>query len=139
MVVSIIPQSLLTLDSQSLQPSIGHQMHRANFFVCSCTLGLARKLLRHQLCRSTLARHAMAAEAACTLFDRGARLQEARTLSATQYTKGAVADIAFNDAVRDIMLSRRPMSDYDQVVKDWARDAGDQIRKEYTVSIAAAR
>ena len=41
--------------------------------------------------------------------------------AATQYTKGAVADIAFNDAVRDIMLSRRPMSDYDQAVKDWAR------------------
>jgi len=57
----------------------------------------------------------------------------------TQYTKGAVADIAFNDAVRDILVGRRAMTEYDQAVKDWASAAGDQIRKEYTDAMASAK
>ncbi len=55
----------------------------------------------------------------------------------TQYTRGATADIGFNDGVRDIMLSRRPMSDYDQLVQDWKTAAGDQVRKELTNAMAS--
>jgi putative aldouronate transport system substrate-binding protein len=58
-------------------------------------------------------------------------------LAPTLYGKGANADMVFWDGVRDVVLSRRPMSDYDQLVSDWKTTAGDQIRKEYTDAMAA--
>jgi putative aldouronate transport system substrate-binding protein len=57
----------------------------------------------------------------------------------TLYSKGANAEMAFNDGVREIILGRTPMSAYDGLVKDWATTAGDQIRKEYTDATAATR
>jgi putative aldouronate transport system substrate-binding protein len=57
----------------------------------------------------------------------------------TQYSKGAVADIAWNDAMRDIITSRRPLSDYDTVLKEWQTAAGDQVRKEYVDAMAGAK
>jgi len=57
--------------------------------------------------------------------------------SPTLFAKGAVADMTFWDGIRDIILSRRPMSDYDQLVTDWKTTAGDQVRKEYTDAMAA--
>jgi putative aldouronate transport system substrate-binding protein len=57
----------------------------------------------------------------------------------TQYGKGASADMAFNDGVREIILGRTPMSAYDGLVKDWVSSAGDQIRKEYRDAMAAGR
>jgi putative aldouronate transport system substrate-binding protein len=59
--------------------------------------------------------------------------------AASQYTKGAVADVAFNDGVRDIMLGRRGMGEYDQLVSDWRTAAGDQIRKELMDAMAASK
>jgi putative aldouronate transport system substrate-binding protein len=59
--------------------------------------------------------------------------------SGTQYSKGNVADIAFNDGVRAIELGQRPFSDYDSLVAEWRRAAGDEIRKEYTDAMAAAK
>jgi putative aldouronate transport system substrate-binding protein len=59
--------------------------------------------------------------------------------AATQYSKGNVADIAFNDGVRAIELGQRPLSDYDTLVKEWQTAAGDQIRNEYMEAIAAAK
>ncbi len=59
--------------------------------------------------------------------------------SPTQYAKGNQADMAWQDGVRDIILSRRPISDYDQLVTDWKNTAGDTIRKEYTDAMAAAK
>jgi putative aldouronate transport system substrate-binding protein len=55
------------------------------------------------------------------------------------YGKGVQADNTFYDGVRDIILSRRPMSDYDQLVTDWRTTAGDQIRKEYTDAMSASK
>jgi putative aldouronate transport system substrate-binding protein len=55
----------------------------------------------------------------------------------TVYAKGATADMAFNDGVREIIRGIRPMSELDQLVKDWSRDAGDQIKKEYAEAMAA--
>jgi putative aldouronate transport system substrate-binding protein len=52
--------------------------------------------------------------------------------SPTNFGKGATANIAWSDGVRDIILSRRPLSDYDGLTKDWVSAAGDQIRKEFT-------
>jgi len=38
-----------------------------------------------------------------------------------------------------VIAGRRPMTDYDGLVKDWVTTAGDQVRKEYTESIASAK
>jgi len=54
----------------------------------------------------------------------------------TVYAKGATADMAFYDGVREILRSIRPMSDLDGLVKDWSRDAGDQIKKEFADAMA---
>jgi hypothetical protein len=42
-------------------------------------------------------------------------------------------------SLTDVILSRRPMSDYDQLVADWRTSAGDRVRTEYTDAIAAAK
>jgi putative aldouronate transport system substrate-binding protein len=57
--------------------------------------------------------------------------------SPTVFAKGAVADMTFWDGIRDVILSRRPFSDYDQLVTDWKTTAGDQVRKEFTEAMAA--
>src|SRR5579864_4951041 len=57
--------------------------------------------------------------------------------SPTAYGKGVQADNTFYDGVRDILLSRRPMSDYDQILTDWKNTAGETIRKEYTDALSA--
>jgi putative aldouronate transport system substrate-binding protein len=59
--------------------------------------------------------------------------------SPSQYAKGNQADMAWQDGVRDIIVGRRPMSDYDQLTKDWNTAAGDQIRKEYLDAIASSK
>jgi putative aldouronate transport system substrate-binding protein len=51
---------------------------------------------------------------------------------------GAAATSAsqtFNDGVNDILFSRRPMSDYDQLMRDWQKAAGDQVRQEYMTAM----
>jgi hypothetical protein len=37
------------------------------------------------------------------------------------------------------MAGRRPMSDFDQLVKDWQANGGNQIRSEYTDAISASK
>jgi putative aldouronate transport system substrate-binding protein len=59
--------------------------------------------------------------------------------SPTAYARGVTADISFNDGVIDIIMGRRSLSDYDDLVKAWAQAAGDQVRKEYMDAMAAAR
>ena len=46
---------------------------------------------------------------------------------------------AFTDGITDILASRRPLSEYDQVVKDWQNNGGETIRQEYMKAIAAAQ
>jgi putative aldouronate transport system substrate-binding protein len=58
--------------------------------------------------------------------------------SATAVSKGAAVDTVFSDGVRDIILGRKPLSDYDALVKDWASAAGNQMRKEYMDAMATA-
>jgi len=57
--------------------------------------------------------------------------------SPTAFAKGTNADTVFNDGPRDIILGRKPIGEYDGLVRDWVRDAGDQIRKEYLDAMAA--
>ena len=59
--------------------------------------------------------------------------------SATNGTKRIPLEKAFTDGLVDIISGRRPMADYDQLVKDWQTGGGDQIRKELMEAIAAAK
>jgi putative aldouronate transport system substrate-binding protein len=57
----------------------------------------------------------------------------------TSSTKGPVLNQAVGDALQEIIGGRRPLSDFDGVVRDWATSGGDQIRKEFEDAIAAAK
>jgi putative aldouronate transport system substrate-binding protein len=59
-------------------------------------------------------------------------------VSATNFTRGFTLTQTLNDAIVDMVIGRRPMSDYDQVVKDWQNNGGEVIRKEYEESVAAS-
>jgi putative aldouronate transport system substrate-binding protein len=59
-------------------------------------------------------------------------------ISVTNFAKGFTLMKALNDGLVDIVVGRRQMSDYDQLVKDFLDGGGEQIRKEYTESIAAS-
>jgi putative aldouronate transport system substrate-binding protein len=59
--------------------------------------------------------------------------------SNTVYAKGAIADMAWQDGIREVILGRSPLTDYDKLIKDWQTAAGDQVRKEYTDAITAAK
>ncbi len=39
----------------------------------------------------------------------------------------------------DIVVGRRPLSDSDQLVKDYLTNGGEQIRKEFQDAIAASK
>jgi putative aldouronate transport system substrate-binding protein len=47
------------------------------------------------------------------------------------------ANNTFGAGLNDIILGRRALTDYDQLVKDWVGAVGDTIRKEYLEAIAA--
>ena len=55
----------------------------------------------------------------------------------TAFSKGVTADIAMNDGIVDMIVGRRPFSDYDSLLSDWRSAAGDQIRKEYLQAMSA--
>ncbi len=51
--------------------------------------------------------------------------------SQTASTKGATANMTLNNAQGDIIQGRRPLSDWDALVKTWRQQAGDAMRGEY--------
>jgi putative aldouronate transport system substrate-binding protein len=57
-------------------------------------------------------------------------------VSATNFSKGFNLTQVMQDGITDIVVGRRPMGDYDQLVKEWQSGGGEQIRSEYTESIA---
>jgi putative aldouronate transport system substrate-binding protein len=57
--------------------------------------------------------------------------------SATNFAKGRLAEMNFRQAAVDMVVGRRPLSDYDQVVTEWRNSGGDQSRKEYLDAFAA--
>ena len=58
--------------------------------------------------------------------------------SATLGNKGAVINRTMLDGITDIIAGRRPLEDYDGLVKDWVSSGGDQIRKELLDAMAQA-
>jgi putative aldouronate transport system substrate-binding protein len=59
--------------------------------------------------------------------------------SETSFGKGKVVDQTFVEGIDQIIAARRPMSDFDGLVKDWADNGGDQMRREFMESIASAK
>jgi putative aldouronate transport system substrate-binding protein len=55
----------------------------------------------------------------------------------TNGSKGVVIQRTMIDGITDIIAGRRPISDYDQLVKDWQDNGGEQIRKELLDAMAA--
>jgi putative aldouronate transport system substrate-binding protein len=60
-------------------------------------------------------------------------------VSPTAVRNGAVVTQTFYDGVRDIILGRRQLSAYDQLVNDWKTNGGDAIRKEFQDAISGAK
>ena len=60
-------------------------------------------------------------------------------VSNTQFSKGVTLEKTVTDGLNDIVLSRRPLSDYDQLVKDWQTNGGETVRKEFMDAIAASK
>jgi putative aldouronate transport system substrate-binding protein len=58
--------------------------------------------------------------------------------SETQSTRAALAEQPFLDGLTDVVLGRRPLADFDQLVKDWQNAGGNQIRTELEQAFAAA-
>ena len=58
-------------------------------------------------------------------------------VSETASTKGVALTNTMNDNLGGIVLGRRPMSDYDQIVSDWRSSGGDQMRKEFMSALAS--
>jgi putative aldouronate transport system substrate-binding protein len=52
--------------------------------------------------------------------------------------RGAPVNLAFFDGLNDMLVGRRPLTDFDQLVKDWQTNAGEQIRKEYLDAMTGA-
>jgi putative aldouronate transport system substrate-binding protein len=50
--------------------------------------------------------------------------------------QGVVLNQTFMDGTRDIIVGRRPFSDYDQLVNDWRTGGGETIRKELQDALA---
>jgi hypothetical protein len=58
--------------------------------------------------------------------------------STTLGSKGATLNRTMLEAITDIIAARRPLGDFDQVVKDRVENGGEQIRKELVEALAAA-
>ena len=52
---------------------------------------------------------------------------------------GKNAEQKFADGLNSIMLGRDPLTNFDQLVKDWQNSVGNTIKKEYNDAIAAAK
>jgi putative aldouronate transport system substrate-binding protein len=60
-------------------------------------------------------------------------------VSRTYAQKGATANRTLGDGFDDIVTGRRPMSDYDGLVKDWLDAVGTTAKSEYQQAYAAAQ
>lgn len=56
--------------------------------------------------------------------------------SDSQGSKGGQIDEKLTDVRSDVFQGRKPMSAWDEGVKEWKRNGGDQIKKEYEESYA---
>ena len=57
--------------------------------------------------------------------------------SETHAARGSIVNQGFLSAMGDIIAGRRPVSDYDGLLRDWQTGGGNQIRTEFERAIAA--
>jgi putative aldouronate transport system substrate-binding protein len=55
----------------------------------------------------------------------------------TDSSKGVTAQLTWFENLTDIVAGRRPMADFDQLLKDWQNSAGNQVRTELMRAYAA--
>ena len=60
-------------------------------------------------------------------------------VSRTYAQKGATANRTLGDGFDDIITGRRPLTDYDSLVKDWLAGVGSAARSEYEQAYATAQ
>jgi len=58
--------------------------------------------------------------------------------SPTSIAKSVSLRLRFNDGLAEILQSRRPLGDLDQLVGEWQSSGGEQMRKEYLDAMSAA-
>jgi putative aldouronate transport system substrate-binding protein len=78
-------------------------------------------------------------EAEQTLIPHGVADPTLGYYSPASSTKGLAVNQTFTDGITDVMAGRRPITDFDGLVRDWRATGGDQIRSEYEQAIAAAK
>jgi putative aldouronate transport system substrate-binding protein len=60
-------------------------------------------------------------------------------ISPTYQAKGGLLLKNFTDALVDVVVGRRPSSEFAQLVSDWRNNGGDQMRTEYEQAYAATQ
>jgi len=58
--------------------------------------------------------------------------------SPTLGAKGPTLNRQMTDGMTDIVAGRRPLAEFDQMVKDWQAGGGDQIRKELLDALSSS-
>jgi putative aldouronate transport system substrate-binding protein len=59
--------------------------------------------------------------------------------SPTNGTKGVTIQRTMVDGITDIVAGRRPIGDFDQLVKDWQSSGGDTIRQEFMDALSKSQ
>lgn len=78
-------------------------------------------------------------DAATMLLQRGVPDPSLGLYSPTNQSKGGVIGQKVTDGMIDIFYGRRPLSDFDGIVREWKSEGGDQIRGELEQAYAAAK
>jgi putative aldouronate transport system substrate-binding protein len=73
------------------------------------------------------------------LADAGVQDPTVGLYSATNQKQGFLIQTKVADGFIDIVVGRRPMSDYDQLLAEWRSGGGDAIRSEYETAYAASK
>jgi putative aldouronate transport system substrate-binding protein len=73
------------------------------------------------------------------LADAGVQDPTVGLYSATNQKQGFLIQTKVADGFIDIVVGRRPMSDYDQLLAEWRSGGGDTIRGEYETAYAASK
>jgi putative aldouronate transport system substrate-binding protein len=61
------------------------------------------------------------------------------SVSATATSKGVSLTNTINDGLTGLVVGRRPLTDYDQIVKDWLSNGGEQMRQEFMAALATSK
>jgi putative aldouronate transport system substrate-binding protein len=59
--------------------------------------------------------------------------------SASDGSRGAAINRAFFDGISELVIGRRPLADFDTLVREWRSGGGDEIRTQYQQSLQSAR